>query len=166
MDEVIKRIKASDKIKIIDTVNSNNDRIVDSIINLCIDNKLVPVICDDMFEYKDPLTGELQFLHSYIVEKIIGSVNTQIELSEKELSDIVKENYYGISLLESKLDRRLYKDIYNKIVQNGNIIDGVQLKEGVAEFLEICNFPLIITTNCFEIIEQKLQAHGKRKIFP
>lgn len=159
MDEVIKRIKASDKIKIIDTVNSNNDGIVDSIIELYRKNKLVPVICNDMFEYEDAKTGR-QSLHSYIVEEIIKKSDIPIYLSETELNNIVRDDYYGISLLENRLGNRIvYDQIYEIVIQNDSINAGVKLKKEVLDFLKICQFPLIITTNCFGIIEKELDDY-------
>ena len=52
--------------------NQNNiDRVADDIIGLYNTKSLVPVICEDMYEYVNPINNEHQSLHSYLIEKII-----------------------------------------------------------------------------------------------
>ena len=160
MNTIINRIKESNKVKIVDNIEDDqNKAVIKSIMELYRDNKLVPVICDDMFEYKNPNTEEVQSLHSHIVEEIIKNSRSPLKLTETELDDIVKENYYGMSLLESKVGRPLYKDVYTTVMNNGMIKEGIQLKKIVTDFLKACQFPLIVTTSCFGIIENEIKCY-------
>ena len=59
MNAVINRIKENNKVKIVDNIEDDQNKVVDLILELYRDKKLVPVICDDMFEYKNPNTGEV-----------------------------------------------------------------------------------------------------------
>ncbi len=123
------------------------------------ENALIPIICEDMYEYVNQATGEKQSLQSYIVENVIkkhSKQNKKIELTETELNDIINGGYYGLSLLKEKIGRDIYMDIYGSVVTNGNIRSGITLKEDVKNFLNASHFPLIITTNCFRIIENDL----------
>lgn len=139
--------------------------IISTIKRLHSSKKLIPVICEDMFEYISP-SGEHQSLHSYTVEKVIDKLynrGIRIEFSsEKELLNIINEKYYGISMLKAMMEGRnvdLFTYIYDSIVdyeERDKIREGIHLKEEVKMFLEAGEFPLIITTNCFGIIENDL----------
>lgn len=137
------------------------DEIASNIKRLISRNALVPVICEDMYEYEDPVTKKRQTLHSYIVEKIITSFynrGIRIELTEDEMKDIIREGYYGMSLLRAKCGKVIYEDIFNSVYdEDNNIFDGICLKEEVYQFLLACHFPLIVTTNCFPILEKELE---------
>lgn len=124
---------------------------------------LVPVICEDMYEFVNPYDKKRQSLHSYMVEKIIEEIaekGDQLILTEQELDDIMNKGYYGISLLyarnkneEIKIDEELYNSVFN---EDDSIVHGVGIKEEVRNFLKAGNFPLIITTNSFPILEKEL----------
>ena len=161
MDTPIERIKK--KITITDKGNCisecNTDEIARDIKVLLRNESLIPVICDDMYEYENPQTHERQSLHSYMVEKVIDKFirkGKNIEMSERELNSIVNEGYYGLSLLQARLSCDIYKELYNSVIDDENIYDGITLKNEVREFLEESKCPLIITTCCFPIIEKEL----------
>lgn len=147
-------------------VSNNTDKVVSNIKSLYIQGKLVPVICEDMYEYRN-LKGESQSLHSYIVETMIDNYNlqnkTKIKLTEKELKDIINESYYGMTLLREKIGYDLYIDIYNTIINedNNEINNGICLKAEVLDFLNTCKPSLIVTTNCFPILEKELGSSYK-----
>lgn len=123
---------------------------------------LIPVVCEDMFEYEDPATKERQTLHSFLVEQVFEQSKHPFGLTLTELSDIVNEGYYGMRLLENKSfhnligDKPLYKLLYSSVMQNQQVASNIHLKKEVKAFLEACNFPLIVTTSCFGIIEKDL----------
>ena len=157
----IERIK--NKITIAEKNNSasesNTDEIVRDIKMLLRNESLIPVICEDMYEYENLQTHERQSLHSYLVERVIDKFvrkGKNIELSELELDSIVNEGYYGLSLLQARLGCDIYKELYNSVIDEENIYDGITLKKEVREFLEESKFPLIITTCCFPILEKEL----------
>lgn len=136
----INRIR--EKINIIEEQEENNqyniDRLVNSIIRLYNKKSLVPVICEDMYEYINPVTNEHQSLHSYLVEKVIEQVikpNDSLSLTETELNDIVNGGYYGMSLLREKIRREIFEEIHGAIFDNNvNINEGIHLKQEVQEF--------------------------------
>lgn len=137
----------------------NTDKIVRDIKKLIRNESLIPVICEDMYEYENPQTRERQSLHSYLVERVIDMFvreGKDIELSEQELNSIVNEGYYGLSLLQAKLGCDIYNELYNSVIGEEYINDGIILKKEVKEFLEEGKFPLIITTCCFPILEKEL----------
>lgn len=137
----------------------NIDEIIRDIKMLLRNESLIPVICEDMYEYENPQTHERQSLHSYLVERVIDKFvrkGKNIELSEPELDSIVNEGYYGFSLLQARLGCDIYKELYNSVIGEENIYDGITLKKVVKEFLEESKFPLIITTCCFPILEKEL----------
>jgi hypothetical protein len=159
--EIIEGIK--EKVSIVEKTNNSNNginEIVSNVKRLISRKMLVPIICEDMYEFQDPVSKKRQSLHSYIVEKIIEkscNINQNIRLTEAELEDIVNEGYYGMSLLQSKYGKDLYIDIYNSIMDEDNsVYEGICLKEEVVSFLKACDFQLIITTSCFPILEKEL----------
>lgn len=135
------------------------DDVVSMIRRLYSRHALVPVICEDMYEYMNPETGERQSLHSYMVESVISRCGMDLEMTESELEDIVKEGYYGMSLLAAKIGKDIYQALFNAVVDEDNrLYAGICLKKEVSDFLKACKFPLIVTTNCFPILEKELGA--------
>lgn len=163
-ESVINRLK--DKISIVQSDYSysmNIDEIVSTIKVLHSQRLLVPVICEDMYEFVDPETHECRSLHSYIVEKVINRnyrKGKRLEMTLEELDDIVENGYFGLSLLQTKIGTNTFRDIYSSVVdEDDNIRKGICLKREVKDFLIAGNFPLIITTNCFPIIENELRNY-------
>ena len=121
---------------------------------------LVPIICEDMYEYTNPDTHEKQSLHSYIVENVIDKVTEEyqkkIELTENEIQEIMYGGYYGLSLLREKIGEDIFLKIHDAVLDEDKIRDGIGLKDEVREFLKVCDFPLIITTSSFKILEKEL----------
>lgn len=144
------------------SLGNNTDNVIGDIKRLHLRGRLIPVICEDMYEYRNPNTGERQSLHSYIVETIIDKYlqnGIKIELTEKELKDIVNESYYGMTLLRAKIGSDLYMDLFRAVVsENNKINEGIYLKAEVLDFLKACEPPLIVTTNCFPILERELDS--------
>ena len=159
---IIERIR--EKVTIVerhDPTNNGIEKIISDVSRLITRKTLVPVICEDMYEYQDPSTKERQSLHSYIVERIIDEIykegKCELKMTETELKDIVNEGYYGISLLQSIYGENVYDKIVRLIMDDeNNINDGICVKDEVLSFLLTCDCPLIITTNCFPILEKYL----------
>lgn len=138
---------------------SQIDKIVRSLKTQLSRGLLVPLICEDMFEFADPKSGETQSLHEYIVEQVIGQCESTLSISENELDDILTKGYYGIQLLQDRIGRNIYDPIYDAVMDISIPQIGIRLKPQVKEFLESWQFPLIITTNCFPIIENTLEGY-------
>lgn len=111
---------------------------------------IVPIVCDDMFEYiKD---GVSLSVGEYLCYKFQEKWNIKDEIAK-----VMKSNlYFGISLYEQdKRGINRAKSIYDAIesgIENGEI----KLKECVREFLVKGDFPVIVTTMSFPIIEDSL----------
>ena len=143
------------------SLEGNNDieQIVTKIFRLQRKKQIIPVVCEDMYEYEDPETGIRQSLHSYIVERILGSLQTgtKVKLTEMELDEIVNGGYFGMSMLESKLGMSLYDRIYDCVFDdNGSVNNSIRLKKEVLEYFKSRSPQLIITTSCFPILEKEL----------
>lgn len=171
---VINRLKKqTDKIRLVEepAIDSQEEieAFVSNIETAITSQTLVPVICEDMYEYEDPITQERQSLHSHLIEQVIKKCMKPIELTEEELHDIVTDGYFGMRMLEKKVDGnllagdKLYKVIYSTIINNGRVNSNIHLKREVKGFLSACDFPLIITTNCFPILEKELSPIYKDK---
>ncbi|MCQ2281699.1 MAG: toll/interleukin-1 receptor domain-containing protein [Bacteroidales bacterium] len=165
MSTPLERIKK--KIHIVefhDTVDkSNNEELVNEIVQLTISKALVPVVCEDMFEYVNPDTKERQSLQSYIVEHIITNHPTGY-FTEKEVQDMLNGGYAGMRLLCNKYRHQDFYKYVNKAVHDSTnkIREGIGLKEEVRDFLIKGQFPLIITTSCFQILETVLDGYTAR----
>ena len=144
--------------------DNNTEDIISNVKRLHLRGSLIPVICEDMYEYENPETHERQSLHSYLVEKIIDKAyrkHKTIELTEKELDNIVNESNYGMSLLRVKTGYDLYRILFNSIINEDNeVYNGICLKPEVRDFLLASDPSLIVTTNCFPILEKELQKNG------
>lgn len=144
--------------------DNNTEDIISNVKRLHLRGSLIPVICEDMYEYVDPDTHERQSLHSYLVEKVIDRAyrkNKKIELTETDLDNIINESNYGMSLLRVKTGDDLYRTLFNSVInEDDEVYKGIGLKPEVREFLMASAPSLIVTTNCFPILEKELQMYG------
>ena len=110
-------------------------------------NSIVPVVCDDMYEYISE-KGDVLSINEYICE-IFSDVDNNI------LKSIRSNIFYGISCLEKEeresLAERLF-NCFNEAFKENKI----RLKESVKYFLKCGCFRVIITTFGFPIIEKEL----------
>lgn len=163
MNTPLERIK--NKVHIINESYANEnidmEELVEDIKRLILCKKLVPVICEDMFEYVNPDTGERQSLQSFIVEQIVTKHPLNVLYTESEIQEILYQGYSGMSLLYRKYGRKFY-DYVNKSVldENNKVRKGITLKKEVIEFLKKAKFPMIITTCCFKIVEEILGEYS------
>lgn len=141
--------------------NIDMEELVEDIRRLILCKKLVPVICEDMFEYVNPNTGERQSLQSFIVEQIVTKHPLNVLYTESEIQEMLYQGYSGMSLLYRKYGRKFY-DYVNKSVldENNKVRKGITLKKEVIEFLKKAKFPMIITTCCFKIVEEILGEYS------
>lgn len=112
-------------------------------------NIIVPIVCDDMFEYVCD-DGTVVSIQEYIS-------TAYAEEDDDDLVEAIRNNYYyGISRLEKEKKEIFANTLYRNIgecVENGRI----RLNESVSKFLRNGNFPLIITTLGFPVIENELK---------
>lgn len=117
---------------------------------------IVPVVCDDMFVYnkdnKDLTIGD------YLCSQING-------ISEEANKAITQNLFFGISLYEhDKGDRPNANIIYEKI-KSGIEHEDIKLRDCVKTFLEQGDFPVIVTTIGFDIIEKALNKALNNNIY-
>lgn len=170
MSTPLERIVNNEKVDIresYDNKRTDIEELVEDIKELILDKKLVPVICEDMFEYINPATGERQSLQSFIVEHIITEEPLPVKYTETEIQYMLTQGYSGMRLLYRKYGRKLFEHVYNCVYdKNRNVREGITLKPEVIEFLKKGKFPLIITTNCFKIIEKILGEYTTMEYKP
>lgn len=97
-------------------------------------NIIVPVICDDMFEYKESEEALPHSIKEVICKKYIKQINNETE-REHIYKAIQSNYYYGVSLLEQKKNTDLSNAIYRlfeEAVNKGLI----RLKPCVEKFLK------------------------------
>lgn len=97
-------------------------------------NNIIPVVCDDMFEYVNPKNGCSTSINEFVCD-VLG-----VEENSKLYKSIRNNFYYGMSLSKEKAS-----GIYNAIEKAVNDKQ-IRLKECVREFLVKGDFPLIVTT--------------------
>lgn len=144
-----------------DETLDHSTNLYDEILYYCTSKSkdLIPVICEDMYEYEDPETHKRQSLRSHIIWDVFSSLHAKgMTFSQKEFKDIATGSYYGIQLLEEKLHgRQVYPEVFKSVIDfaSHKVREGICLKKEVEEFLQLGDFPLIITTSCFPILEEK-----------
>lgn len=163
MNTPLERIK--NKVHIINESYANEnidmEELVEDIKRLILCKKLVPVICEDMFEYVNPDTGERQSLQSFIVEQIVTKHPLNVLYTESEIQEMLYQGYSGMSLLYRKYGRKFYEYVNKSMLdENNKVRKGITLKKEVIEFLKKGRFPLIITTSCFKIVEEILEDYS------
>lgn len=117
---------------------------------------IVPIIGDDTIVYKEKETGKEIPFQEFIVEKFQQRY-PHVEVSEEVLSSMKNRGYYGLSLLSQHYNEQgRFLDDFMEFVQKNQ--SSIQFREEVCDFLVTFNFPIIITTLCFDIIERQLEG--------
>ena len=130
-----------------------NDNKIDSKIKSNLAD-IIPVICDDMFEYFDE-NGRVCSLNEYMFSLLSEQYDDCDEKLFKE-----KNIYYAISYLENINETSVDKFLHNALsvaIENGNI----RLKGVVREFLITGTFPVVITTFGFTLLEDIFRKETK-----
>ena len=117
-------------------------------------NTIVPIIGDDVFVYKEDNSGREIPFQEFILRKFQKRY-PYIEVPVSELNSMMQRGYYGLSLMSQYYERRFLDDFMDFVNDNRSCI---KLKDEVLDFLVTFNFPIIITTACFDIIEQQLKG--------
>lgn len=115
---------------------------------------IVPIVGDDVIVYSSKDSGEEIPLQEFILQEF-QKKNPQVEVAEADIVSMKERGYYGLSLMSQYYERRFLDDFMDFVNDNRSCI---KLKEEVLNFLVTFNFPIIITTVCFDIIEQQLKG--------
>lgn len=115
---------------------------------------MVPIIGDDTIVYKEKGTDE-EIPFQVFILKEFQKKYPYVEVSDVDLVSMKERGYYGLSLMSQYYERRFLDDFMDFVNENRSCI---KLKDEVLDFLVTFNFPIIITTVCFDIIEQQLRG--------
>lgn len=115
---------------------------------------IVPFVCDDMFEYiKD---GESLSIGDFLSDKYKSERNIKDETAKAIKADL----FFGLSLLEQdQRGKNLSNSIYSALL-NGIGSGDIKIRDCVKDFLAKGDFPVIVTTIGFPIIESALSEKG------
>ena len=117
-------------------------------------NSIVPVIGDDTVVYKERGTDREIPFQEFIVREFQRKY-PHVKVSDDVLLSMKERGYYGLSLLSQYYNEqgRFLDDFMEFVGKNQACI---QLREEVSNFLVTFNFPIIVTTLCFDLIERQL----------
>lgn len=115
---------------------------------------IVPIIGDDTIVYREKDSGEEIPFQEFILREFQKKY-PHVEVNDADIVSMRERGYYGLSLMSQYYERRFLDDFMDFVNDNRSCI---KLKDEVLDFLEIFNFPIIITTICFDIIEQQLKG--------
>ena len=117
-------------------------------------NSIVPVIGDDTVVYKEKGTGREIPFQEFIVREFQRKY-PHVKVSDDVLLSMKERGYYGLSLLSQYYNEqgRFLDDFMEFVSKNQACI---QLRDEVCNFLVTFNFPIIVTTLCFDLIERQL----------
>ena len=117
-------------------------------------NSIVPIIGDDVIVYKD-IGSSVEIPFQEFILREFQKKHPHVEMSEVDVVSMKERGYYGLSLMSQYYERRYLDDFMDFINESRSCI---RLKDEVFDFLVTFNFPIIITTVCFDIIEQQLKG--------
>ena len=115
---------------------------------------IVPIIGDDTIVYRGKKSGEEIPFQEFILQEFQKKY-PHVEVSDTDGVSMRERGYYGLSLMSQYYERRFLDDFMDFVNDNRSCI---KLKDEVLDFLVTFNFPIIITTVCFDIIEQQLKG--------
>lgn len=119
-------------------------------------NSIVPVIGKDTIVHKDRDSGKEIPFHEFILREFQKKY-PHVTVDDTALISMKERGYYGLSFLSQYYNEqgRFLDDFMDFVSRNASCI---KLKDEVQDILVTFNFPIIITTVCFDIIEQQLRA--------
>ena len=119
-------------------------------------NSIIPIIGEDMIVYKRKGSGEEIPFQEFIFNEFQKKY-PHVTIDDATLTSMKERGYYGLSLLSQFYNEqgRFLDDFMDFVIKNASKI---KLKDEVLDFLVTFNFPIIITTVCFDIIEQQLKG--------
>ena len=117
-------------------------------------NSIVPVIGEDTIVYKDKDSGKEIPFQEFILNEFQKKY-PRVEVSDVDSASMKERGYYELSLLSQYYESRFLDDLLDFVNDNRSCI---KLKDEVLDFLVTFNFLIIISTVCFDIIEQQLKG--------
>jgi len=119
---------------------------------------IVPIIGDDTLVFQDT-DKEIPF-QEFIVHEFQKKYPF-VEVAKDVLTSMKERGYYGLSLLSQYFNLQgCFLDDFMEFV-NMNM-SRIKMKQEVQDFLVTFNFPIVITTICFDFIEKQLKNQVER----
>jgi len=119
-------------------------------------NSIVPIIGEDTIVYKETGTGKEIPFQEFVLNEFQKKYPC-VAVDDSAKKSMKQRGYYGLSLLSQYYnDQGRFLDDFMDFVSSN--ISCIKLKDEVLDFLVTFNFPIIITTVCFDIIEQQLKG--------
>lgn len=138
--------------------NNSQDEIRRIIINDLVKkrNLIVPIIGEDTIVYREKISAKEIPFQEFIFQEFQKKY-PQVSIDDSVLTSMKDRGYYGLSLLSQFYNEQgRFLDDFMEFVSNNESC--IKLKDEVLDFLVTFNFPIIITTICFDIIEQQLMG--------
>lgn len=120
-------------------------------------NSIIPIIGEDTIVYIEyESLKEIPF-QEFILNEFLKKY-PDVVVDDSILTSMKDGGYYGLSLLSQYYNEqgRFLDDFIDFVNSNTSRI---KLKDEVLDFLVTFNFPIIVTTICFDIIEKQLMGH-------
>lgn len=119
-------------------------------------NSIVPVIGEDTIVYKERGSDREIPFQEFILREFQKKY-PRVTVDDAALTSMKERGYYGLSLLSQYYNEqgRFLDDFMDFVSKKATCI---KLKDEVLDFLVTFNFPIIITTVCFDIIERQLKG--------
>lgn len=119
-------------------------------------SSIVPIIGEDTIVYKNEETG-LDIPFQEFIFNEFQKKYSHVVVDDATLTSMKERGYYGLSLLSQYFNEQgRFLDDFMEFVSRS--ASRIKLKDEVLDFLVTFNFPIIITTFCFDIIEQQLKG--------
>lgn len=121
---------------------------------------IIPVIGNNCFLYNSE-NGE-----ATLQEFLVNNLTDGKDLNPDLIDQMKTRGYYGLTLLKKHCfsnKENKFKLEYKKAIENNK--DKIYLNRTIKKFLQAYDFPVIITTSCFKLIESELPIY-KSVSFP
>lgn len=132
-------------------ISNKHRKIVDNLIEMR--DVVVPILGDDIFFVSQNGTDR-QSLHEYLLDCFISEYGEK-GMTEDDKTVIIKGYYYGLSKLERFFPADFETD-YRCYIRNAKKNGWIKIDKTILDFLEVFQFPLIITTTGFDFLEEML----------
>lgn len=123
----------------------------------------------DIYDYRDiiiPVIGNNCFVYNSgseevsLQEFVVDTLTKEKNLSHDMLSQMKTRGYYGLTLLKKHCfpnKESKFKLEYKRAIDSNK--DKIHLNETIKRFLQVYQFPVVVTTSCFKLIESELPLY-------
>lgn len=129
------------------------DKIVDSLIEM--KDAIIPVLGEDIC-FISSKEGEQISLNEYLLNCFINEYGDK-QITDEDKRVIIEGDYYGLSKLERFFSSDFEAD-YRRYIKFARKNGWIKIDETINNFLSTFKFPLIITTICFDYVEELITS--------